>query len=395
MTAAFRNVVPVCSAIVVAVSTWSEASAADLTPSPARSGGAQAPKLLFRTTVFEYPNADPYDRQNLYGFNHAPSVVQLSDGRLLAAWFSGPFEASVHQLILGAYSSDGGRTWGKAEVLHDAPRRSDFDPAFIVDDGRTWLFFTVGRWDRYPFVGLRPVEREEVGTASFKLFGCWTDDSARTWSKPMRISQEVAWGSRSNGIRLSTGELLLPVYRFTDLAAGVVRSDDDGRTWKRFAEILPPGKVGAAEPSVAQLPSGELLMVVRSRGGVLWTTVSKDRGTTWSDPTNTGLVAAASSHSLMSTRDGRVVLTHNPCKPPRRTPLTLRVSSDQGATWGTPLSLATVKHPVEGEAVWSRSVCYPSAAELSDGTVLVVWTRIEMEATRQSGVIHAARVRLP
>jgi len=362
-------------------------------PSAARA--ESAPTRLSQSVVFEYPNADPYDRQNLYGFNHAPSVVPLPDGRLLAAWFSGPFEASVHQVILGAYSADNGVSWGKARVLHDAPRRSDFDPAFVVDEKRTWMFFTAGRWNRYPFVGLRDVESVEVGVASFKLFGRWTDDAGGSWSETVRIGREVSWGSRSNGIKLSTGELLLPVYQFTNLAAGVVRSDDGGKTWRRFGEILPPGKVGAAEPSVTQLPSGNLLMVVRSRDGVLWTTTSEDRGTTWSEPVDSGLVAAASSHSIVSTRDGRVLLTHNPCKPPHRTPLTIRVSHDAGTTWGEPLVLATVKPPVKGEAAWSRSVCYPSVTELSDRTILVVWTRIEMEATRQSGVIHAARVRLP
>lgn len=61
---------------------------------------AEPPAVIVSSgEVFNYPNADPYDRNNDYGFNHAPSVTRLSDGRLLAAWFSGPFEASVHQVI--------------------------------------------------------------------------------------------------------------------------------------------------------------------------------------------------------------------------------------------------------------------------------------------------------
>ncbi|PYV28536.1 MAG: hypothetical protein DMG24_01815, partial [Acidobacteria bacterium] len=102
--------------------------------------------------VFAHPTADPYDPSNHHGFNHAPSVVLLPDGRLLAAWFSGPFEASVNQVILGSHSSDRGLTWSPAEVLQDFPHKSDFDPAFIADGERTWLFFSAGRWNRYPFV---------------------------------------------------------------------------------------------------------------------------------------------------------------------------------------------------------------------------------------------------
>jgi len=36
-----------------------------------------------RSVVFNYPQTDPYDRSNLYGFSHAPSVATLPDGRLL------------------------------------------------------------------------------------------------------------------------------------------------------------------------------------------------------------------------------------------------------------------------------------------------------------------------
>ncbi len=353
------------------------------------------PELVATSTVFRYPKDDPYDRSNLYGFNHAPSVVRLADGRLLAAWFSGPFEASVHQVILGAYSSDDGKTWSEAEVLHDAPRRSDVDAAFIAEGERTWVVFTRGRWDRYPFVGLRDVEREEVGAASYKLYAQATDDSGGTWTDTAQIIDEVSWGCRSNGIKLATGELLLPAYHFTTQAAAIVRSDDGGKTWQRHGNVIPEGKVGANEPTVAQLPDGELLMVVRSRDGLLWESRSRDRGTTWSAPVKTELVAAAASHNLFCASTGDLLLTHNACRPPKRTPLTIRASKDGGKSWGEPLILAEIKHPAPDEEVFSRSVCYPSVTESGDGSLLVVWTSIEISVTKQSGVIQAARVRLP
>jgi len=356
--------------------------------------GTPTPRILHESVVFQYPHTDPYDRQNHYGFNHAPSVVTLPDGRLLVAWFSGPFEASVHQVILGAYSDDGGVSWSSAEVVHDAPRRSDFDPAFIADGNRVWLFFTVGRWDRYPFVGLRDVEKVEVGTQSYKLFGRYTEDSGRTWSPTKRVFDGVAWGSRSNGIKLQTDELILPLYQFTSPTVTALRSADGGKSWKKTGEVALPKKIGAGEPTIAQLPSGNLLMVLRTRDGSLWSTRSDDRGTTWSQPAKTEMTAAASSHNLISTESGLVVLTHNPSQPPQRTPLTMRVSNDEGATWGEPLVLAKVTPTVKGEAVFARSVCYPSVTQLQDDIVVAVWTQIEMDATRQSGIIHAARLQL-
>src|SRR5262245_52696911 len=73
---------------------------------------AHKPALLSESMVYKHSDEDPYDPQNRYGFNHAPSVTLLSDGRLLAAWFSGPFEAAVNQVILGCYSSDSGLSLG-------------------------------------------------------------------------------------------------------------------------------------------------------------------------------------------------------------------------------------------------------------------------------------------
>ena len=351
-------------------------------------------KLQGASVVFRYARDDPYDRQNLYGFNHAPSVVSLPDGRLLAAWFSGPFEASVHQAILGAYSADGGRTWSSEEVLHDAPRRSDFDPAFIVDESRVWLFLTVGRWDRYPFVGLRDVERVEVGADSYKLYARSTSDSGRTWTDTMRVFDGVAWGCRSNGVKLKTGELLMPLYHFTSPKVGLLRSEDSGQNWTHDEAVSLPKAIGAGEPTLTQTASGRVLMFLRTRDGNLWSTVSGDRGTTWEEPTNTQMVAATSSHHVMTTKSGHVVLTHNPCPPPQRTPLTMRVSEDEGRTWGEPLVLSEVEPTRPGGRVFSRSVCYPSVAELPNGDLLAVWTQIEMDATRQAGVIHAARIAL-
>jgi hypothetical protein len=117
-----------------------------------------AARLISKSQVFRYPLADPYDLKNLHGFNHAPSIALLPDGRLLTTWFSGPFEASVHQLILSSISADHGVTWSPAEVIQDTPRTSDFDPAHIVDGQRTWFFFTAGRWNRYPSAGPRQKE---------------------------------------------------------------------------------------------------------------------------------------------------------------------------------------------------------------------------------------------
>jgi predicted neuraminidase len=342
---------------------------------------------LSRSAVFVHPSSDPYDCRDHYGFNHAPSVVALPDGRLLAAWFSAPFEASVNQVILGAYSADGGLTWGPPVVLQDFPRVSDFDPAFIAGGHRVWFFFSAGRENRYP--PLRD-EKDRVGVDSFKTYCRVTEDSGRTWSAPRVVGQKIY--CRSNGIRLSTHDLLLPVYSIPSQAS-VMRSTDDGVTWKRYGTIKTPA--GAGEPSIVQLKSGAVLMVLRTTDGFLWETKSMDRGETWSDPVRTNIKAAATSHNLYRLRDGRLLLTLNESPPHIRTPLNLHVSTDDARSWGKPLRLAQVRIPQKGEAVWDREVCYPSVAELKDGTVVIVWARLVLSDRKQYGDIESARIQVP
>jgi predicted neuraminidase len=348
-----------------------------------------------RAIVFDYGNYDPYDRANLYGFNHAPSVTRIGGKRVQAAWFSGPYEGSIHQVILGAASDDNGQTWGEANVLNDAPRLSDFDPAFIDAGDRTLLFFSTGRWTRYPPVGPSDKECEAVGGRSFKINMRQRPNDATSWSESNDIGSEPGWNCRSNGFRLSTGELLLPTHRIGPLpyVASVLISGDEGKTWARGPDIKTPGDIGAAEPSVAELPDGTLVMALRVTDGRVWLTRSHDHGRTWSEPERTKLPGAASSSNLFCTSGGRFFLAYN-SSAPLRSHLSLRESNDAGKTWSEPLLLSTIEPPKEGEDVYSRQVCYPSVCELEDGNLLIVWAKIEVSPKLHSGVIESAVVSL-
>ncbi len=346
-----------------------------------------APQLVSRAMVFEHPHSDPYDPANRFGFNHAANIAVLSDGRLMSCWFSGPFEASVSQAVLCNYSTDQGAHWTKPEVFSDFPRRSDFDPAFLSAGDRTWVFFSAGRWNRYPFVN---GEANNVGEKSFQIYHRFTDDGGKTWSKTSEAAIERSFNCRNNGIRLGTGELLLPVAKLgRGHESGVLKSGDNGRTWKRFGKIVSPQ--GEDEPTIVELKSGAVLMYLRTGGGTLWKTVSKDKGETWSEPENTGIAAARSSHSLFRLADGRILLTHD-ASPSARTPLAMRVSNDDARTWGAPLTIAEVPVWKPGSDEPRKQVSYPSVAQLRDGTVVVVYSDIVISDEAQYGDIRLARI---
>jgi sialidase-1 len=356
---------------------------------PALAAGQDTLTLLSKVRVFEHQGSNPKDPVNRHGFNHAPSIVLLPDGRLLTVWFSGPFDASSRQSLLGTTSRDQGRSWLPARVMQDFPDRSDFDPAFVSDGKTTFWFFSAG---------LRGVPRFEAippgtpnGRETFRIYVRSSSDSAKTWSEPAVISGESAHTSRTNGIRLSTGELLVPLHRLGTGAGGVLKSSDAGKTWVRRGMVANPVGQGG-EPTIAELSSGNVLMILRTTDGKMWASRSIDKGETWSPARDTGMIAGATSHNLLRLRDGRLVLTHNPSKPPLRTPLTMRVSADDGETWGDPLVLAEAQLRSPDDR--GRQVAYPSAAELSDGTIAVVWTQLSMSDEEMTGDIWSARVRV-
>ena len=345
------------------------------------------------STVFEYPKNDPYDRSNHFGFNHAPNVVVQPDGSLTAVWFSGPHEASVHQVIMGSTSKDGGKTWSEASIVFDSPRTSDFDPAFIRDGKTTWLFFAAGRWDRYPFVGLREVEEKKVGMDSFHIFAMQSADSGQTWSEPVQTIPDRAF-SRANGIVLKNGPMLLPTYDSVDKkwTSSLLRSDDQGKTWRRMGLIdAAEGKAGS-EPTIAELDNGDVLIALRSRDGFIWFAQSSDAGATWKKPFASEFDAAAASHALFRTKAGKILLAYDACKPPLRSPLVLRALDQKTMSWGDPIQVAEIEAPKA--PFWSTQVAYPSIAELADGTIVVVWAEIGVSPDVQYGKIKCARLKL-
>lgn len=346
-------------------------------------------KVKSYSTVFVYPLSDPYDPLNQYGFNHAPSVVQMPDGRVLCCWFSGPYEAAVNQVLLASYSDNLGMAWDRPFVIQDEPRDSDFDPAFIRDGNRVWFFYIRGRWIRYPFVS-----REKTGRDSYEINVRYTDDNGKSWSQERPIDPAQC---RSNGITLSSGELLLPFLDFRDdknKFCGVLRSEDKGENWIRSEPIDDYQKVGFDEPSLAEMKNGNVIIVFRTNDSHLWTSVSKDKGKTWAKPKKHEMPAGSTSHNIISLKDGRLLLTHNECKAgSHRSPLTCRVSED-GENWSEPLVLAKIDNPGQNNNYRSTQVTYPTASQISDDEVLIVWAKIGISETDQYGEIQSAILKL-
>lgn len=334
--------------------------------------------MIRRGTIFAHPRSDPYARDADRNFNHVPSIVLMPDNRLLTMWFSAPYEGHHWQAFLESYSADGGDTWSNARLFQDTHGLPDFDPAFIRKDRRVWLFFAYG--PRYTLLA-----GEKPGDPALGTWVRYTDDSGRTWSEAVRLCEEQ--GTRSNGIVLRNGDLLIGVY--SKSAASVLKSSDNGLTWHKFGHIVGPHQ--AEEPTLVELADGSLLMFLRAENGYIWQALSTDGGETWSKAEQTDIAANFSAHYLYRLRDGSIALAYNPCQPRVRTPLVVRFSNDEAKSWSEPLILDEITLPegIPGHC----AVTYPSMAENADGDLVAVWSRYWITDEEHCGDICFAQLR--
>ena len=208
-----------------------------------------------------------------------------------------------------------------------------------------------------------------------------SQDDGRTWSEPVLIntSDPRAFLWQDVPVRTSSGRIILPVYttvgpttnqipgapytggylggnfiriqaHFFDprfCSSYVYYSDDEGKTWERnrngelVINLIADGRIDStAEPSVAEVVPGKLLMLMRTRLGRLYQSWSMDNGTTWGHPQPTQLAstqAPAQVRTLPASGHLLIVFTQQGPEEIRRgfirTRLSSAISRNRGGVW--------------------------------------------------------------
>ncbi|MBL9207460.1 MAG: exo-alpha-sialidase [Opitutaceae bacterium] len=310
-----------------------------------------------------------------------PGTFALENGELLMAapWGRPPtnFEqlAATHPVPPLYRSRDGGRTWQKEGGL-----RVEWTlPGMISDGGISFLRLQDGR---LALLAHRHVAGLHGGGLPAIAF---SQNNGETWTPARLVGEpEGVWYVMNDRlIQLRSGRLIVPVAHVAQRAGGYIEgdrtvglcffSDDGGKSWTRSRQPATlDDKRGMAEPAVAEIPGGQLLMLARTGSGFLYASRSADGGETWSSPQPTTLLSACSSLTLKTLPDGRLIVFYNHVEPIARgaffprTPLCYAVSSDHGQNWGPPVIVDD-----EGVAARDRQNIYPSAAFTREGMVLV------------------------
>jgi len=239
----------------------------------------------------------------------------------------------------------------------------------VLAGAKNWPEAKLARWQA---ANRRATEQQRQA-----LLGTWmlrSTDGGMTWSAPYRVPVNSPHGP----VQLTDGRLLYAGKRLWDPGnkVGVCESRDDGRTWRWLADLpVRPGddEVQYHELHAVDAGNGRLVVQIRNENqqnhGETLQTESTDGGKTWT-PTHTIGVWGKPSH-LLRLRNGNLLMSYGY----RREPFgnQARLSKDGGTTWSEPVTISA-----DGA---SSDLGYPSTVELSDGQLVTVWYELPNGST--------------
>lgn len=281
---------------------------------------------------------------------HASTLVKLTSGELLAAFFAGLREGEADVAIWLARTHDG--VWQAPQRLIAETGLAHWNPVLHHEDGATWLFYKVG-----------PTVHDWVTR--------WvvSHDQGLSWSTPQEL---VAGDTLPRGpvknklIVMSNGEWLAPssIENEATWDAFADISGDHGKSWTKCdvpIDHRPPATANAGEvwsglaanalwetdvdrvfkwdgviqPTLWESAPGKVHMLMRSTRGYVYRSDSADFGRCWCAAYATTLPNNNSGIDVVRLDGGALILAYNPVAGNwgRRYPISLACSTDNGQSW--------------------------------------------------------------
>lgn len=306
-----------------------------------------------------------------------PSAIISPKGHVLAfceGRKAGRGDAGNIDLVLKR-SEDGGKTWGKLQVVWDDAGNTCGNPCPVVDarTGTIWMPMTHnlgGDTESKIVIGKSEKSRTVWLTKS-------TDDG-RTWDKPVEITRDVkkpewTWYATGPGvgIQLRSGRLLVPCDSKSDggktRESHVIFSDDGGTSWRLGGVVGPQ----CNESQAVELADGSVMLNMRTyrASNRRLVAVSTDGGETFTEPVeDPALVEPVCQASILRLPGaGGGILFSNPAST-KRERMTVKLSRDEGKTW------------TKGRILHAGPAAYSCLTVLPDGAVGCLYERGEKSA---------------
>lgn len=216
---------------------------------------------------------------------HASTLVDLGNGKLMAAWFGGDHEGSPDVCIWIAVKEDKG--WTKPVkiadgILADGRQYACWNPVlFKAKKGKLYLHYKVG-----------PSPRE--WWAMYKV----SVNGGKTWSEAISLPAGFLGPIKDKPVQLNNRKILYPSSTESldekSWKIHIEISDNNLKNWKRIK--LDCDTFGAIQPSVLTYPSHKLQLLARSKQNVIVQSWSADNGNTWTRVTQNQFTKSKFGH---------------------------------------------------------------------------------------------------
>lgn len=309
-------------------------------------------------------------------YKHPACLTDLANGDLYLVYYGGSGEYGVDTSVYGSRLKKGTKTWTPPRgIAHDPFRSAGNGVVWQSPDGLVWLFYNV----RYGATW-------STTRVQFKV----SKDDGETWSDASMLLDEAGSMVRNRPITLSNGNYLLGVYHETGDDPEFTGPDthsffmsfnpkETQKGWTRLGGIKSPK--GNMQPAAVETSPGHLIAYCRRAGdynpktiGYIVGSESRDGGKTWAEGKDTPFPNPNAAVDLIKLKSGNLLLIYNDSMN-SRTPLTLAVSKDGGATWPIKKNLRDDPKNEYG---------YPIILQTPDGRIHAMYT-----TDRRSTVHHA------
>ncbi|WP_036677147.1 exo-alpha-sialidase [Pedobacter sp. R20-19] len=289
---------------------------------------------------------------------HASTLVELSNGKIMAAWFGGKHEGDPYVKIW--ISTKTGKNWSKPVPVADGKMNDSVSFAcwnpvlFKAKNGLLTLHYKVGPNPR-------------AWWAMYKT----SKDDGKTWSDAVRLANGYFGPIKNKPVQLSDATILYPSSTESldekTWKVHLEKSDDQNNNWRKIE--IDCDTFGVIQPSILNYPNGKLQLLCRSRQNVITESWSEDNGETWSKIQATQLPNPNSGSDAVTSKDGRQLLIYNPLSAGKnwwegRSVLKLAISND-GKKWK---DIHTFENHLTGE------YSYPAIIQDKNGKVHVSYT---------------------
>jgi predicted neuraminidase len=319
--------------------------------------------------------------------SHSSNLLNLSNGDLLCAYYSGRWEGKSGVAILISRLPKGSNQWTKPEIVAQEPQSAFENPVlFEPNAGLLWLIYTS--------------QAADSGQSNAQVFYRSSEDKGRSWSGAKVLFAKPGSFDRQRLV-VSGNEWLFPMYYTPHLDAenysSIQISTDQGHNWK---ECVVLDSQGLVQPDLVEASEGRFALFFRSRFAD-WIYVShSENGCSWTKPQPTQIPNNNSSIQVARLRNGHLVIAFNNIqatttrgKPTdyARFPMSVALSIDGGQTWPwvrdvdigqevpqekIPTTMAGVDVSDQQKAFFQHlfDYSYPSIIETADGIIHMSYT---------------------